>query len=93
MQRASLLLVSALCLLVLLVHLLNPGVTFDMPSLALLFLAVLPWLAALFKELEVPGIGRFVFRDKKKKAKRRPSKKKPRRKKRRSNIHIIVDDS
>lgn len=91
MQRVSLLLFSALCLLLLLVHLLNPGVTFDMPSLVLLFLGVLPWLAALFKELEVPGIGRFVFRDRKKKVTRR-TKRKPRRRRRHRNIQIIVDD-
>lgn len=91
MQRASLLLLSALCLLFLLIHLLHPDVSFDVPSLILLFLAILPWLASLFQEMDIPGIGKFVFRDKKKT--RPSSKKKPRRKKRRrKNIQIIVDD-
>lgn len=91
MQRAALLLISALSLLFLFLHLLNPDVTFDVPSLILLFVAILPWLPALFKELDVPGVGRFVFQEKKKK-KRKPANKKRRRKKRRGNVQIIVDE-
>jgi len=90
MQRATLLLISALCLLLLLTHLLHPAVSFDVPSLILLFLAILPWLTPLFKEMDIPGIGRFTFQEKTKK-KSGSRKKKSRRKKRRKNIQIIVN--
>lgn len=90
MRRVSLLLLSAVCLLLLLIHLLHPDVSFDTPSVILLFLAVLPWLASLFQELDIPGVGKFVFREKTKR--KADARKKPRRKKRRRNIQIIVDD-
>lgn len=91
MQRATLLLISALCLLLLLIHLLHPAVSFDVPSLILLFLAILPWLTPLFKEMDIPGVGRFTFQEKSKKPTRSSGKKPRRKKRRRKNVQIIVN--
>jgi len=36
-------------------HIVYPGLTIDGITLALLIIAVLPWLAPLFRSLEFPG--------------------------------------
>jgi hypothetical protein len=43
------------------VHLLRPGVRVDGVLLALLAMAVIPWLGSVFESLEVPGIGKFTY--------------------------------
>lgn len=50
-------------LLVALVHTYAPGLTIDGTTVSLLAIAVLPWLAPLFKEIELPGGVKIQFQD------------------------------
>ena len=50
-------------LLMLVVHNILPSLTIDTISVTLLFLAMIPWLAPLFKSIELPGGWKFEFKD------------------------------
>jgi hypothetical protein len=44
-------------------HIFLPVVSIDLITVALLFVAVLPWLYPLFKSIELPWVGKFEFQD------------------------------
>ena len=50
-------------LLVALIHLLWPTLAIDAITLVLIMLAVVPWLAPVFKSLEFPGGWKFEFQE------------------------------
>src|SRR5215472_3411115 len=50
-------------LLLALVHILFPQVAIDGVALALIVIAVVPWLAPLFRSLELPGGWKVEFQD------------------------------
>ena len=50
-------------LLIALVHVLFPGLAIDAITLVLIVIAVIPWLAPLFKTLELPGVVKVEFRE------------------------------
>jgi len=55
--------ITAVALLLAAVHLIWPALTIDAITLVLLAIALIPWLAPLFKSLELPGGLKVEFRD------------------------------
>jgi len=55
--------ITVAALLIALVHLLWPGLTIDSVTLILLVIAIIPWLAPLFKSVEFPGGVKIEFQD------------------------------
>lgn len=64
MQAAKIRLVVTLAALVLaLVHILFPNIAIDGVALTLIVIAIVPWLAPLFRSLELPGGWKVEFQD------------------------------
>jgi hypothetical protein len=59
--------ITVAALLIAVCHLLWPRLALDTITLALVLIAVLPWLALLFKSLEIPGWLKVEFLDVKRK--------------------------
>lgn len=57
------LVVTLAALALALVHILFPGVAIDGVALGLIVIAIVPWLAPLFRSLELPGGWKVEFRD------------------------------
>lgn len=55
--------VTLCALLIALMHLIWPMLTIDAITVTLLFIALVPWLAPLFKSLELPGGWKIEFQD------------------------------
>lgn len=55
--------ISAVAVVIIVVHLVWPKVAIDGITLALLVIAIVPWLAPLFKSLEFPGGWKVEFQD------------------------------
>ena len=55
--------ISAVSIVVIGVHLIWPNVSIDTTTLTLLIVAIVPWLAPLFKSLEIPGGLKFEFQE------------------------------
>ena len=55
--------ISTFAILVAILHVLRPDLTIDTITLALIVVAIIPWLAPLFKSLELPGGWKFEFQD------------------------------
>ena len=55
--------ITFVALLVALAHLIWPQLTIDAITVILLFIALVPWLAPLFKSLELPGGWKLQFQD------------------------------
>ncbi|NOY39009.1 MAG: hypothetical protein GXO95_01880 [Nitrospirae bacterium] len=55
--------ISVFALLVIAVHLIWPSLAIDRITLTLLIIAIIPWLAPLFKSLEFPGGWKIEFQD------------------------------
>src|SRR5690348_3395669 len=55
--------VSTIAILVALVHIIFPKVSIDAITVSLLVVAVVPWLAPLFKSLQLPGGLKVEFQD------------------------------
>jgi hypothetical protein len=62
-KRTLSILVSSAALAVMVAHLAWPNLRIDAITLGLLILAIIPWLAPLFKSIELPGIGKFEFQE------------------------------
>ena len=56
-------LISAVALLLVAIHLLHPKANIDAITLVLIAVAALPWLGAIFKSIELPGIGRVEYQE------------------------------
>lgn len=63
MRVVGSLLLSALALLLALLHLLLPQIRIDPVTLFLMGVALLPWLAIVLRSIEIPGGWKFEFRD------------------------------
>jgi len=57
------LIISLLAIIIILVHLIWPSLAIDGITLTLIVVAVIPWLAPLFKSLELPGGWKIEFKD------------------------------
>lgn len=57
------LLITVVALLTVSVHLIWPDLKIDAITLSLIIVAILPWLAPLFKSIELPGGWKFEFQD------------------------------
>jgi hypothetical protein len=55
--------ITLFALLVAVAHTIWPNVTIDATTIVLLCIALVPWLAPLFKSLELPGGWKFEFQD------------------------------
>jgi len=55
--------ITALAVVVIIVHLIWPSLSIDWITLALLVVAILPWLAPLFKSVEFPGGWKIEFQE------------------------------
>ena len=55
--------ITLVALLIALGHLIWPELTIDAITVALLFIALVPWLTPLFKSLELPGGWKIEFQD------------------------------
>jgi hypothetical protein len=62
-KKALSIIVSSAALAVMAAHLAWPNLRVDAVTLGLLILAIVPWLAPLFKSIELPGIGKFEFQE------------------------------
>lgn len=58
--------ISTICILIIIIHLIFPDLTIDNVTLILLVTAILPWLASVFKSLELPWWYKVEFHDFKK---------------------------
>lgn len=55
--------ITLVALLIALAHLIWPKLTIDAITVILLFIALVPWLAPLFKSIELPGGWKIEFQD------------------------------
>lgn len=55
--------VTICALLIALAHIIWPSLTIDAITVTLIFIALVPWLAPLFKSLELPGGWKIEFQD------------------------------
>lgn len=55
--------VTLCALLIALAHIIWPSLTIDAITVTLIFIALVPWLAPLFKSLELPGGWKIEFQD------------------------------
>lgn len=55
--------ITAIALLVAAIHLIWPGLKIDATTVALLAIAMIPWLGSVFRSIEVSGIGKVEYRD------------------------------
>jgi len=62
--------ITLVALSIALTHLLWPKLAIDAITIAFVAIAVLPWLAPIFKSIELPGIGKVEFKDMQKAANR-----------------------
>ena len=62
-QKALRQAVSLVALILALVHLMWPNLAIDEITLALIIIAILPWLAPLIKSVEIPGWGKVEFQE------------------------------
>lgn len=57
------LLISIVASIFIVLHLVDPALRIDAVSLALLIVAMLPWLGSVFKSIEFPGGGKVEYQD------------------------------
>ena len=55
--------ISLAAIILIMGHLLLPGITLDTATMLLIALAFIPWLVPLFKSLELPGGWKFEFQE------------------------------
>ena len=56
--------ITVIALLLIFVHRQYPSVAIkDQSEIGLIVLAVLPWLASVFKSVDIPGVGKFELQD------------------------------
>jgi hypothetical protein len=55
--------ISVTCTVLIIVHILFPALSFDAVTLGLIILAVIPWLAPIFKSIEMPGGWKVEFQE------------------------------
>src|SRR5579863_3065537 len=55
--------ISLLACVLLIAHLIWPGLKIDAITLTLFGIAIVPWLGSIFKSLEMPGGWKFEFKD------------------------------